>query len=403
MKQLTDEERALITEIDQQGMLAAVELWADINSGTGHLPGLARMAEELSTAFSALPGEVSLIDPAPVTTIAADGQEVPRENGQHLVCRVRPDAPRRFLLTGHMDTVYPPDHPFQSITWLDDDTINGPGTADMKGGIAVILEALKAFERSPHAAEIGYDVMINSDEETGSLSSSALIHELAQGKYAALTYEPSARPEGTLAHARGGSGNYAVTVTGQSAHAGRNPQDGRNAIVAAADLAVRLKAAQHASISINPAKIDGGGANNVVPDHAVLRFNIRPKTTAAAEQFEKTLAQLITAIETEHDVSLSLHGGISRPPKPVDAQAEKLFALVRDVGAALGQNIDWQDTGGVCDGNNVAACGVPVIDTMGVRGGKIHSPQEFMIVPSLSERAALSAITLHRLASGALA
>src|SRR5690606_14004531 len=118
----------------------------------------------------------------------------------------------------------------------------GPGTADMKGGIAVILAALKAFETGPAARRIGYDVMINSDEETGSLSSAALIEQLARGKYAALTYEPSALPDGTLAHARGGSGNYSLTVTGRSAHAGRNPQEGRNAIVAAASLVLNLKA-----------------------------------------------------------------------------------------------------------------------------------------------------------------
>src|SRR5690606_35648141 len=99
---------------------------------------------------------------------------------------------RRFLLTGHMDTVYAADHPFQQLTWIDPDTLNGPGTADMKGGIAVILAALKAFETSDCAAGAGYDVMINSDEETGSLSSAALIDRLAMGKYAALTYEPSA-------------------------------------------------------------------------------------------------------------------------------------------------------------------------------------------------------------------
>ena len=120
---------------------------------------------------------------------------------------------------------------------------------------------------------------------TGSLASSALIAELARGKHAALTYEPSALPDGTLAYDRGGSGNFSIVVTGKSAHAGRNPHEGRNAIVAAADLAVRLKALGHGELSVNPARIAGGSANNVVPDHAVLRFNIRPKTTESAELF----------------------------------------------------------------------------------------------------------------------
>ncbi len=400
MQPLSQIERDLTAKIDQQRMLSRTQDWAAINSGTGNLDGLARMAQELADAFSALPGEVTLRDPAPVTVVDAEGHEVEKPHGQHLVCSVRPEAERRFLLTGHMDTVFPVDHPFQSLEWLDDETLNGPGTADMKGGIAVIAEALMALENSQAAAGIGYDVMINSDEETGSLASAALIDELARGKFAALTYEPSALPDGTLAHARGGSGNYTLTFTGKSAHAGRNPQDGRNAVVAAADCAVRLKAMQHAELPINPAKIEGGAANNVVPDHAVLRFNIRPKTTQAEEDFERNLNALIAMLSSEHDLQIALHGGISRPPKPVDAKAQKLFDLVRDTGAALGQTIGWQATGGVCDGNNIAANHVPVVDTMGVRGGKIHSPHEFMIAPSLTERAQLSAIVLHRLATG---
>jgi len=401
MKQLAPEELALADGIDQAAMLAATERWSAINTGTGNLDGLAAQAGELADAFAVLPGDVSLRDPAPVTAIDAAGHEVECRHGRHLVLSVRPGAERRFLLTGHMDTVYPADHPFQHAAWLDRDTLNAPGAADMKGGIAVILHALAAFETSKAAGSVGYDVLINSDEETGSLSSAALIADLARGKAAALTYEPSALPDGTLAHARGGSGNYSLAVTGRSAHAGRNPQEGRNALVAAAALAVALKAMEHTELSVNPAKIDGGSANNVVPDNAVLRFNIRPKTSEAAAAFERDLAVLLRSIEHGHEVAIRLHGGVTRPPKPVDARAQKLFDLVADTSAALGRPIGWQSSGGVCDGNNIAACGVPVVDTMGVRGGAIHSPGEYLIASSLSERAALSAVVLHRLATGA--
>ena len=226
------------------------------------------------------------------------GEEIALERGKHLVLSVRPDAPQRVLLTGHMDTVFPSDHPFQSIRELEPGVLNGPGLADMKGGIAVIAEALMAFESSSMAASLGYDVMINSDEEVGSQSSAPLIERLAAGKLAALTYEPATMPDGTMAGARGGSGNYSVIFTGKSAHAGRNPQDGRNAIVAASDLVLRLKAMQNDELPINPAKIEGGSANNVVPDHAVLRFNIRPKSREVAQQFEH-LACVPTG--TEHD------------------------------------------------------------------------------------------------------
>ena len=108
----------------------------------------------------------------------------------------------------------------------------------------------------------------------------------------------------------------------------------------------------------------------------------------------------VAAIAAEHDVAIDVHGGFGRPPKPMTAEAEKLFKLVRQAGADLGQTIGWQATGGVCDGNNIAACGVPVVDTMGVRGGKIHSAEEYLIVDSLKERAALSTVTILRLIAG---
>lgn len=400
MPQLSPTESALLQGIDPAAMLAQVLAWSAINTGTANLGGLSQQAALIADAFAGLPGEVRLVDPAPVEAVRADGSLAPLDHGRHLVVTVRPEKRRRFLLTGHMDTVFAADNPFQAPTWLDEDTLGGPGVADMKGGLAVILAALTAFEKSPVAGNVGYDVMINSDEETGSLSSAPLIGALAAGKAAALTYEPSALPDGTLAGERGGSGNFAAVVSGRSAHAGRNPQDGRNAVVAAADLALRLKHMEAGGLAINPARIDGGSANNVVPDHAVLRFNIRPRAESDAERFSRAIHGLIREIELEHEVSIHLHGGITRPPKPLTPQAEALFGLVRDCGAALGQPIRWQASGGVCDGNNIAALGVPVVDTMGVRGGAIHSPDEFLVVASLAERAALSALVLHRLSGG---
>ena len=392
--------QALLDAIDADTMLGQVQDWAAINTGTANITGLAQMADVLADAFSTLPGEMDLVEPATVTAISAEGHEFEKPHGRHMVLRVRPAAERRFVLTGHMDTVFPADHPFQDTVWLDDETINGPGTADMKGGLNVILHSLTTFEGIEGSQRVGYDVMINSDEETGSLASRALIEELARGKYAALTYEPSALPDGTLAHARGGTGNYSITFTGKSAHAGRNPQDGRNAIVAASDLVLRIKALEAEDITVNPAKIEGGSANNVVPDLAVLRFNIRPKSTDAMSRFEAELEALITQVAAQHDVGVHRHGGVTRPPKPVDAKAQRLFDLVKACGAELGQQIGWKSTGGVCDGNNIAATGVPVVDTLGVRGGAIHSPDEFMIVPSLRERAALSALVLAKLSTG---
>jgi glutamate carboxypeptidase len=190
-------------------------------------------------------------------------------------------------------------------------------------------------------------------------------------------------------------------VHGRSAHAGRNPYEGRNALVAAADLALRLAAARSEGLSVNPARIDGGGPNNVVPDLAILRINFRPGDSAAIARADAALSAAVAEVAREHDVRIERHGSFNRPPKPLDSGAERLFALVKSAGADLGLPIAWKATGGVCDGNNIAACGVPVVDTMGARGGAIHSSEEYLIPESLPERAALSAVTILRLAGGA--
>ena len=401
MRGLSTIERDAVDTAGAAPMLAQVETWAAINSGTRNLTGLATMAGLLGDAFATLPGEITLVEPTPVDSVRADGAVSAIEHGKHLHLVVRPDAPVRMLFTGHMDTVYPVDHAFQSLQWLDDGRLNGPGVADMKGGLAVMLAALRAVEASPLATRIGYDVVINSDEETGSFSSAALLARAAHGKVAALTYEP-ALADGTLAGARGGTGNFSIIVHGRSAHAGRNPEDGRNALVAAADIAVRLSKVRGPRLAVNPARIEGGGPNNVVPDLAILRINFRPATLDEITRAQAHIDSAVAMVAAEHDVRIEVHGSFNRPPKPIDPGAARLFDLVKASGADLGLDIAWKATGGVCDGNNIAAAGVPVVDTMGVRGGAIHSTDEFMIPDSLAERAALSAVTILRIAEGRL-
>ena len=400
MGELSSTEHQAVERAAAEPMLDQVLAWSAVNSGSRNLDGLKSMEALLGDALSALPGDVRSLEPAHVDAVDAAGKPIDIAHGRNLHVKVRPDAPVQLLFTGHMDTVFGVDHAFQETRWLDEQVLNGPGVADMKGGIAVLLAALTAVEASG-ATHLGYEIVINSDEEVGSLGSAPLIAQAARGKKAALTYEPSALPDGTLAGARPGSGNFAITIHGRSAHAGRNPEDGRNAILAASDLALRFEAMRKPGLSVNPAKIDGGSPTNVVPDLAVLRVNLRPATPELEAEAKAMIQQAIAAVAAERDVQNHIHGGFARPPKPMTTEAEALFGLVKQAGADLGQTIGWQSSGGVCDGNNIAACGVPVVDTMGVRGGKIHSMEEFLIVESLKERAALSALTILRLAGSA--
>jgi len=250
---LSATEKDSVDRAAAEPMLDQVQAWCAINSGSRNLPGLERIAAVLADAFSALPGELELLDATPVETVDGTGRTGSLEHGQNLHLTVRPDAPLQLLFTGHMDTVFGVDHAFQQARWLEDGVLNGPGVADMKGGIAVMLAALKSLEASEAAAGVGYEVVINSDEEVGSLGSAALLAQAARGKRAALTYETSALPDGPLAGARPGSGNYSIVVQGRSAHAGRNPEDGRNAVLAAADLALRLDLLKRDGLTVDTA------------------------------------------------------------------------------------------------------------------------------------------------------
>lgn len=390
-------EATVLGMIDAKPMLDRTIAWSAINSGSRNLEGLHAVADALTPALAAL-GPVVRVAPTPAAAIDAAGAARPLVRGDNLHLSVRPDAAVRVLLTGHMDTVFAVDHPFQVTRWTGANTLNGPGVADMKGGIAVLLAALEAVAASPFAAKLGFEVVINSDEEVSSPGSRALLDAAARRCHLGLTYEP-ALPDGTLAGARGGSGNFSAVVRGRAAHAGREPKKGRNAVVAAADLAVRLATLSRPGCTVNPAKIDGGGPNNIVPDLAVLRFNVRPATLADQALAEAAIAAAVAGAATFHDVGITLDGSFARPPKPLDANQARAFALVRDCGTALGLGIGWRATGGVCDGNNLAATGLAVVDTMGVRGGAIHSADEFVRVDSFAERAALSALVLMRVAA----
>ena len=391
----TTAEADVLAGIAAESMLTRTLAWSAINSGSRNLDGLAAMADVLQPLFGQF-GPVARVVPSPAEAVDSSGTCRPLAHGDNLHLVVRPDAPVRVLLTGHMDTVFPADHPFQSSRRVDANTVNGPGVADMKGGIAVMLAALEAVGHV--TPNLGFDVVINADEEVSSLGSAALLRAAAVRCHLGLTYEP-ALPDGTLAGARGGSGNFSAVVRGRAAHAGREPELGRNAIVAAADLIVRLAALGRAGCTVNPAKIDGGGPNNIVPDLAIVRFNVRPATLADQAYAAAAIAGAVAAVAAAHDVSVSLDGGFARPPKPLDATQGRAFDLVRGCGAALGLPIGWRATGGVCDGNNLAATGLAVVDTMGVRGGAIHSVDEFVLIDSFVERARLSALVLLRVAA----
>ena len=375
--------------------------WCAINSGSRNLAGLEAMAEPLAAAMGEI-GPVERIALADTQEVAADGAIRNVSTSAALKLRVRSDAPVQVALTGHYDTVYPAETRFREVVTRSDGALHGPGIADMKGGIGVILAALAAFEHHPLAERLGFTLLLSPDEETGSLASAPLLAELGAAAHVGMTYEP-ALADGTLVSARKGSGNFHVRVTGRAAHAGRDFASGRNAILAAARIAQALGAlnGQREGVTVNVARIDGGAPLNMVPDVAVLRFNARlPDAESEAwliQGIEEALAE-----GRGDGLSVELHGGITRKPKPFVPAQQMLFEAVRQAGALIGQSLAWAPSGGVCEGNNLFAAGLPGIDTLGVRGGDIHSEREYAWPESFVERAQLSALLLAKLAEGSI-
>jgi glutamate carboxypeptidase len=374
--------------------------WANVNSGSRHAAGLNAVLALLETEARALPATVERIPTRGSTTVADDGavREEAHADALKIICR--PDAPLQVVLTGHYDTVFPETSGFQTVVTRADGALNGPGIADMKGGISVLLAALEAFETHPDRDRVGWTVLLSPDEEIGSPASAPLLAELGARGHVGMTYEP-ALADGTLAGERKGSGNYHLIVTGKAAHAGRAFHEGANAVAGAAILAARLHALNgvREGVTVNVAKISGGGPLNVVADNAVVRFNVRVPDAQSSAWISETVQQ-IAAEPPFPGLTLDLHGGMTRAPKPMDASQTALFEAVKETGALLGQTIAWKPSGGVCEGNNLHAAGLPNIDTLGVLGGDIHSDQEFAWPASFVERAQLSALILCKIASG---
>lgn len=384
----------------QQMLDKTIEL-ANINSDSLNAKGVNQVGDILADyCRQMLQVKVQKLEVPPMKMISDNGEHGAIPLGQALRISHRPNARIRIFFCAHLDTVFAIDHPFQQCRWLDPHTLNGPGVTDLKGGIMVMIKALQAVERSPWGSELGWEILFNPDEEIGSRSSAPLIQQAAGNCDLGMIYEPCF-PDGNFAGQRKGSGNFTALIHGRAAHAGREHHLGRNAIRAMSDFVSALDDlnGQRPGLTINPGFIQGGGAVNSVPDRCLCRFNIRLQEADDEYWFEQQLNRLVAEIDLRDGIHIELDGGITRQPKLITPANKQLLELAIDCGQSLGMDLQYLATGGCCDGNNLAALGIPNIDTLGVQGGAIHSSNEFLKIASLTERAKLSALILMRLAN----
>lgn len=399
------------TRADQ--MLRDLAAHVAIPTGHNHTPGLDEYRAVITARLKALGATIELKpgDPRPswITQDTTDEDASVGPVPPTAVCRspairaqasrdregaVSPSSPR-LLLSGHLDTVFAPSEPFNQLTLsADKKTALGPGIVDMKGGILIAVNALEAL--AAHNIHPAWTFILNSDEETGSFHSRAALEAEAKRHDLGIAFEP-ALPGGAMAIERKGSGQFFIEVQGRSAHAGRDFEKGVSAVYALARLLTKIEAMSDLprGTTVNVGPIDGANATNIVPDRARAWGNVRFTDEAAAREIEKQLDALATPEGSMPRVIV--RHCLNRPAKPKTPATEQLALTARAAAESLGQQLPFASTGGVCDGNILQAVGLPTIDSMGVRGGGLHTHQEWLEVPSLVERCQFLAVLFARL------
>lgn len=374
-------------QAQQAELIQQVLAWSNINSGSRNVPGLNSAAKAIYTDFQATEPEFSeLLRPDK------------KDSGPIAIFRKRNRAAQRLLFFGHLDTVYGPEHPLQEAVVAANGQMLGPGVCDMKGGLAVLLCGLSAFERFVPDKNFGWTIIINSDEEIGSPISSELFESEAGKHRFGLGFEP-ALEDGSLASTRKGSGSFTFKAHGKAAHSGRNPAAGRNALVPLAQfiLACQRLNAERPTIFVNPAIVSGGGATNVVPDLAICQLNVRTTSREDEGWLRREMEQLRVSLQDGDRYRIELAGQFTAPPKVMSPEISWLLTLAQRAAAEIGIELDAKPTGGTCDGNRLAEYGLPNLDNLGARGGAIHSENEFLIPESLVERSQLLFAVLREL------
>jgi len=387
--------------------------YVDIPTGFNHTAGLDEMRGLVTRRCEALGARTELVPGQACPAWARAERDAPGPTDSHIppsaICRGPSSGDRsagalpRILIASHLDTVFDPNGPFLKLEWsADGEKAIGPGVVDMKGGIVIALHALEALAEVGHRANWTY--FFNSDEETGSYHSSTALTDEAGRHDWGLATEP-ALPDGSLAIERKGSAQFMVDAFGRGAHAGRDFEKGVSAVYLLARTLTRVEDLIDLSraVTVNIGPLQGGQATNIVPDYAAAWGNVRFPTAEDAERFRVGLEALNFAPPGASDPTapgtVRVRFALTRPAKPKTPASERLAIIARKAAEELGQQLPFASTGGVCDGNLMQAAGLPTIDSLGVRGGGLHTRQEWIESRSLVERCRLFAGLLLELSS----
>ena len=316
--------------------------------------------------------------------------------GDFLLAKWNETAPGNpFLILAHGDTVHPTGALSSMPIRIEDGRFYGPGALDMKAGIVIALEAIRALQQSGQLPPRPIHFLLNTDEEIGSPHSEALIKDLAADCELALVMEPATK-EGAIKTWRKGGGKYTLTIDGRAAHAGIAPQEGINAIIEFAQQALEINKLNDLKYgtSVSITLVEGGSAGNVIPAQVRAHIDTRVMTMSAMEDLQAALTNLYPKMP---GAKVCCVRGHQRPPME---RRPGLFEKVAEIGERQGLTLYEGGTGGGSDGNFTAAMGIPTLDGLGAHGDGAHAPHEHVIIDSLPRQATLIAAILREWALG---
>jgi glutamate carboxypeptidase len=394
------EELELKIEIDlhREEMIDTLREWVDLNTGSFNLVGLEEFATLLPERLTELGFKADVRQGLEVEL--PDRGEI--RTGPLVIARrpAQASGAPRFLLVGHYDTVFEPDSPFQkfSVDPALPSRAYGPGAADMKGGLVILLYALRALHAHGELDRASWVVVLNGDEEIGSLGSRALIEAEASEADYGFVFE-STHKGGAMVRSRRGLGQFHLRVTGVAAHAGNAHRQGRSAIRTLAERVLEIEALTdyERGVTLNVGTIAGGTKRNIVPERAVAWIDLRYDDSETGEQTRLQLEEI--AARSSNGTQAELWGTLHRPPKPETPEVAALLERHRAVASDLGVELpEALHSGGGTDGSLMGAVGLPTLDSVGAVGGGAHTTGEYVELDALTDRAAIAAILLRRLA-----
>jgi glutamate carboxypeptidase len=364
-----------------------LENLVNIDSGTFNGQGLNRVADIAADELTRLGAKVTRHPATPAL-------------GANLVATLTGTGKGRILLVAHMDTVFADGAAKERPFHISGGRAYGPGVMDDKGGIVMGIYALRILQQLGFRDYAAITFLLNTNEETGSAGSRALIATLAKQHDVALNLEPGRVADGLVIW-RKGSAEVELDVKGKAAHAGVAPDSGRNAAMEVAHQILQLGALgdREKQTTVNFTVLKAGDRSNVIPDHATAQADVRAATTAEFDRVEKDLARLSqNKLIPDTEVTATLKR--SFPPMPQNPQSDALAAHAQAIYGELGRKLTLEGSGGAADSSLTAGAGTPSLDGFGIVGGGIHTPEEYAEVASMAPRLYLLARMLMDLGAG---